>query len=99
MERSNRKHLPNDRGQNRKIHIMKTIKLKDSKRRSRYAVRGWGKGRWNCNLHTSIPESQYISDKNGNIYLLFYKGKRRNLIKIRVFNPFNSYAVIIILFQ
>jgi len=63
----------------------KVVKFKDKKRRSRFVVRGWGKGEWNCDMHERIPNSNYISDKDGNIYLMIYAGESDyvfNLIKI-----------------
>lgn len=63
----------------------KVVKLKDRKKRSRSVARGWGKGSWNCDMHDRIPNSNYISDKNGNIYLVIYAGKSNyvfNLIRI-----------------
>ena len=44
--------------------------FRDKSRNTRFIARGWGKPHWNCNLYERLPYSKYISDKNGNIYLL-----------------------------
>jgi len=66
----------------------KSYILKDKIRRSRFITRGWGKGEWNCNLYERIPYSMYITDKNDDIFLLFYNTKSKyktyNLIRVRL---------------
>ena len=63
----------------------KTYILNDKIRRSRYLGKGFGKHRWTCDLFYRAPTSEYITDKNGNIYLLFDSNERvksLNLIKL-----------------
>ena len=62
----------------------KTFKLKNNKRDSRISlVNG---ETFSVNLNKKLPNSRYITDKNGDIYLIF--GKELNFIKIPK-NQFN----------
>ncbi len=60
------------------------IRLKDKIGRQRALYKGWGKGKWNCNLFKYLPNSKYITDIDGNIYFLFYLKNEQSLIKIPV---------------
>ena len=65
----------------------KTIKLKDKERRTRYSYVN-GK-RISEELNRYLPNSKYITDKNGNIYLMFWEDDKHNLIKLPI-NQFNK---------
>ncbi len=56
------------------------LKLKDKRSRDAYMIKseGYSGGR----LRVKIPESRYITDVNGEIYLPFYNGDNQNLIRI-----------------
>jgi len=60
------------------------VRFKDSRGRQRALYNRLGKGKWNCNLFKYLPNSKYITDIDGNIYILFYFKNEQSLIKIPV---------------
>ena len=63
----------------------KTYILDNKIRRHRYFGKGFGGHRWTCDLLYRAPTSSYITDKKGNIYLLFDSdniSEGLNLIKL-----------------
>jgi len=60
----------------------KTVELKDKHRTTRYSI--WNKQDLDVDLNKNIPFSRYITDKSGNIFLIFDIEKETKLIKIPV---------------
>jgi len=60
----------------------KKFQLKDTERRGRYSI--VGKKRLRVDLYNYLPNSKRITDKKGNIYLIFWEKDVHNLIKIPV---------------
>ena len=59
----------------------KRIVFRDRKRRRRLTQHTWLDKVWNCDLIDHIPNSKFICDKNGDIYLMFDFGDRTDLLK------------------
>jgi len=64
----------------------KTVKFKDAKRRTRLSY--VAENTMSVDLNKYLPNSRYITDKNGDIYILFWIKDEHNLIKLPI-NQFN----------
>jgi hypothetical protein len=64
----------------------KTVKFKDTKRRTRLSY--VAENTMSVDLNKYLPNSRYITDKNGDIYILFWIKDEHNLIKLPI-NQFN----------
>lgn len=60
----------------------KTIELKDTNRKYRRSL--YDGGYLEGDLYKYLPNSRRITDKNGNIYLLFWKKDKLNLIRLPI---------------
>lgn len=60
----------------------KTYILDNTLRQRRYVGIGFGKHTWTCDLFYRAPTSSYITDKDGNIFILFDSNEYRNSLNL-----------------
>ncbi len=58
----------------------KTVKLKDTQRRPRYSYANSERVRVELNRY--LPNSKYITDASGNVYILFWENNKHNLVSV-----------------
>ena len=77
-------YLDNCRYKVRVIVNNKSITIRDKEPDNRAVYKDWGNKEWNCDIHTRIPASKYITDKYGNIYLPFKVSGSNCIVKIPI---------------